>query len=104
MGKKKSEKDPVDDKIQAIDETQKKVMEKFNIRGIWIEREKCYKVLISRYSFYIKVLDFTENPYVVYGVDIYGKAVSIDFRKAFMISEYDCNQFEQRKNKAKEKA
>lgn len=103
MGKKKNKEDPIEEKINAIDETQKKVIEKYNIRGIWVEREKCYKVLISRYSFYVKVLDFTENPYVVYGVDIYGKAVSIDFRKAFMISEYDCEQFENRKQKAKEK-
>ena len=103
MGKRKNEKDVIEEKVNAIDETQRKVIEKYNVRGIWIEREKCYKVLISRFIFYVKVLDFTENPYVIYGVDIYGKAVSIDFRKAYMISEYDCNQFELRKRKAEER-
>ncbi|HGE71436.1 TPA: hypothetical protein ENX78_11405 [Candidatus Poribacteria bacterium] len=102
MGKRKN----VDK--SKIPEAVKKVLENepddnsevVNVKGIEVKPNNCYKLLIGKMIFYVKVLNFTENPYVVICQDYYSKKVSLDFRKASLIAEYSCDQFERRrKNK-----
>ena len=82
-------------------------MKTFRIRGIDIREGECYKFLIGRFFLYAKVMSFTENPYIVVVLDIYGKKLAIDLRKTTLISEYTCLEFENRsqtKGEKKEKA
>ncbi len=79
-------------------------MKSFRIRGIEIKEGECYKFLIGRFFLYAKVMTFTENPYIIVIMDIYGKKLAIDLRKTTIISEFDCLEFENRsQNKASEK-
>ena len=71
-------------------------MRSFTIRGIDIREGECYKFLIGRFFLYAKILTFTENPYIIVIMDIYGKKLAIDLRKTTIISEFDCLEFENR--------
>jgi hypothetical protein len=71
-------------------------MKTTKIRGFEIQEGKCYKILIAKFVYYIKVIDISENPFVILGLDIYGKAIQLNLGKASLISEYDCESFDSR--------
>ena len=71
-------------------------MKTTKIRGFDIEEGKCYKILIAKFVYYIRIEDISENPFVVLGKDIYGKNIQLNLGKASLISEYDCLDFENR--------
>jgi len=85
---------------KALEEEPDDNLDVVNIKGIEVKVGNCYKLLIGRMVFYVKVLNFTENPFVMVCQDYYSKKISLDFRKVSLIAEYDCGEFERRrKNK-----
>jgi len=102
MGRKKNvDKSKIPEAVKkALENEPDDDFETVNIKGIDVKVGNCYKLLIGRMVFYVKVLNFTENPFVMVCQDYYSKKISLDFRKASLIAEYDCDQFERRrKNK-----
>jgi len=102
MGKRKNvDKSKIPEAVKKVLENEPDDnFETVNIKGIEVKLNSCYKLLIGRMIFYVKTLSFTENPYVIVCQDYYSKRISLDFRKASLIAEYDCDQFERRrKNK-----
>ncbi len=79
-------------------------MKTTRIRGFEIQEGKCYKILVAKFVYYIKVESISENPFVILGKDIYGKNIQLNLGKASLISEYDCESFDNRcQNKSEEK-
>jgi len=102
MGKRKNvDKSKIPEAVKKVLENEPDdITETVNVKGIEVKAGNCYKLLIGRMIFYVKILSFTENPYIVICQDYYSKKISLDFRKASLIAEYDCDQFERRrKNK-----
>jgi hypothetical protein len=69
-------------------------VEEVTVKGIRIRRGDCLRAIISRSTYVFKVEDFTENPSVVRGVDIYGNEIALDLRKAIVLSKIKPEKFE----------
>jgi len=69
-------------------------VEEITVKGIRIRRGDCLRAIISRSTYVFRVEDFTENPSVVKGVDIYGNEIALDLRKAIVLSKIKPEKFE----------
>ena len=69
-------------------------VEEITVKGIRIRRGDCLRAIISRSTYVFRVEDFTENPSVVRGVDIYGNEIALDLRKAIVLSKMRPEKFE----------
>jgi hypothetical protein len=72
------------------------------VKGIEIEQGDCIRVVIARNIFIIRVHDFSEALPIAVGEDIYGNTISVDLRKALVISKISNEKFEELKKRAKE--
>jgi hypothetical protein len=84
---------------------------KSKVYGLDIYIGSCIKVVYGRFCWYIKVLEFSENPTRLVGEDIYGNIVVINLAKATLVmsineEEYYSKKFavEQRLKKKEEEA
>ena len=84
---------------------------KSKVYGLDIYVGSCLKVVYGRYCWYIKVIEFSENPTRLIGEDIYGNTVVINLSKATLVmtineDEYYAKKFavEQRLKKKEEEA
>jgi hypothetical protein len=75
---------------------------KVKVKGIEIEQGDCIRVVIARNIFIIRVHDFSEALPIAVGEDIYGNTISVDLRKALVISKLSAEKFEELKKRAKE--
>ena len=58
---------------------------KSKVYGLDIYVGSCIKVVYGRFCWYIKVLEFSENPTRLVGEDIYGNIVVINLAKATLV-------------------
>jgi hypothetical protein len=84
---------------------------KSKVYGLEIFLGSCLKVVYGRFCWYIKVVEFSENPTRLVGEDIYGNTVVINLSKATLVmtineDEYYAKKFavEQRLKKKEEEA
>jgi hypothetical protein len=84
---------------------------KSKVYGLDIYVGSCLKVVYGRFCWYIRVVEFSENPTRVIGEDIYGNTVVINLAKATLVmtineEEYYAKKFavEQRLKKKEEEA
>jgi hypothetical protein len=75
---------------------------KVRVKGIEIEQGDCIRVVIARNIFIVRVRDFSEALPIAVGEDIYGNTISVDLRKALVISKISAEKFEELKKRAKE--
>jgi hypothetical protein len=75
---------------------------KVKVKGIEIEQGDCIRVVIARNIFIVRVHDFSEALPIAVGEDIYGNTISVDLRKALVISKISPEKFEELKKRAKE--
>jgi head-tail adaptor len=75
---------------------------KVKVKGIEIEQGDCIRVVIARNIFIVRVRDFSEALPIAVGEDIYGNTISVDLRKALVISKISSEKFEELKKRAKE--
>jgi hypothetical protein len=75
---------------------------KVRVKGIEIEQGDCIRVVIARNIFIVRVRDFSEALPIAVGEDIYGNTISVDLRKALVISKISGEKFEELKKRAKE--
>jgi hypothetical protein len=75
---------------------------KVRVKGIEIEQGDCIRVVIARNIFIVRVRDFSETLPIAVGEDIYGNTISVDLRKALVISKISSEKFEELKKRAKE--
>jgi hypothetical protein len=75
---------------------------KVKVKGIEITQGDCIRVVIARNIFIIRVHDFSEALPIAVGEDIYGNTISVDLRKALVISKISPEKFEELKKRAKE--
>ena len=68
-------------------------VEEVTVKGIKIRRGDCLRAIISRSTYVFQVEDFTENPSVVRGVDMYGNEIALDLRKAIVLSKIAPEKF-----------
>jgi len=68
-------------------------VEEVTVKGIRIRRGDCLRAIISRSTYVFQVEDFTENPSVVRGVDMYGNEIALDLRKAIVLSKISQEKF-----------
>ncbi len=68
-------------------------VEEITVKGIKIRRGDCLRAIISRSTYVFQVEDFTENPSVVRGVDMYGNEIALDLRKAIVLSKLTPEKF-----------
>ena len=82
--------------VAEEEEEEEKVerVEEITVKGIKIRRGDCLRAIISRSTYVFRVEDFTENPSVVKGVDIYGNEIALDLRKAIVLSKIKPEKFE----------
>ena len=79
---------------EAEEEEKAARVEEITVKGIRIRRGDCLRAIISRSTYVFRVEDFTENPSVVRGVDIYGNEIALDLRKAIVLSKVKPEKFE----------
>jgi len=84
---------------------------KSKVYGLEIFLGSCLKVVYGRFCWYIKVIEFSENPTRVIGEDIYGNTVVINLSKATLVmtineDEYYAKKYAilQRQKKKEEEA
>jgi hypothetical protein len=84
---------------------------KSKVYGLEIFLGSCLKVVYGRFCWYIRVVEFSENPTRLIGQDIYGNTVVINLSKATLVmtineEEYYAKKFaiEQRLKKKEEEA
>ena len=58
---------------------------KSKVYGLDIYIGSCIKVVYGRFCWYIKILEFSENPTRLVGEDIYGNIVVINLSKATLV-------------------
>ena len=75
---------------------------KIRVKGIEIEQGDCIRVVIARNIFIVRVRDFSEALPIAVGEDIYGNTISVDLRKALVISKISPEKFEELRKRAKE--
>jgi len=75
---------------------------KIRVKGIEIEQGDCIRVVIARNIFIVRVHDFSEALPIAVGEDIYGNTISVDLRKALVISKISPEKFEELRKRAKE--
>jgi len=84
---------------------------KSKVYGLDIYVGSCLKVVYGRFCWYIRVVEFSENPTRLVGEDIYGNTVVINLSKATLVmtineEEYYAKKYatEQRQKKKEEEA
>jgi hypothetical protein len=84
---------------------------KSKVYGLDIYVGSCLKVVYGRFCWYIKVIEFSENPTRLIGEDIYGNTVVINLSKATLVmtineDEYYAKKYAilQRQKKKEEEA
>jgi hypothetical protein len=84
---------------------------KSKVYGLEIFLGSCLKVVYGRFCWYIRVVEFSENPTRVIGEDIYGNTVVINLSKATLVmtineDEYYAKKYAilQRQKKKEEEA
>ena len=84
---------------------------KSKVYGLEIYVGSCLKVVYGRFCWYIRIVEFSENPTRVIGEDIYGNTVVINLSKATLVmsineEEYYSKKFavEQRQKRKEEEA
>lgn len=86
--KKREEEEEAEEEEERVER-----VEEITVKGIRIRRGDCLRAIISRSTYVFQVEDFTENPSVVRGVDMYGNEIALDLRKAIVLSKISQDKF-----------
>jgi len=79
-------------KEEEAKEEERKIDE-IMVKGIHVTRGDCLRVIVARSVYVFRVDDFTDNPTVVRGVDMYGNEIALDLRKAIVITKLTPEKF-----------
>ena len=83
--RKEEEEEEEEERVERVEE--------ITVKGLKIRRGDCLRAIISRSTYVFQVEDFTENPSVVRGVDMYGNEIALDLRKAIVLSKIAPEKF-----------
>jgi len=92
-------------KDEPIAETEQEEQERevvLTIKGLKITKGDIVRAVVSRNVYIFKVLEFTESLPIVVGEDIYGNQISIDLRKAIVLSKLLPEKFDVLRERARE--
>jgi hypothetical protein len=90
---------------QLVKETEQVEQEKevvLTIKGLKITKGDVVRAVVSRNVYIFKVIEFTESLPIVVGEDIYGNQISIDLRKAIVLSKLLPEKFDVLRERARE--
>jgi len=83
--RKEEEEEEEEERVERVEE--------ITVKGLKVRRGDCLRAIISRSTYVFQVEDFTENPSVVRGVDMYGNEIALDLRKAIVLSKITPEKF-----------